>query len=103
MTVYCLPGTGDWGTTFGGCPTALWLRPNPVILTTASSLGIQTNGFGFTVSWATNASVVVEASASLSNPNWSPLRTNALTDGVYRFSDPEWAKSPSRFFRVREN
>ena len=26
-TVYYLPGTSYWGTTLGGRPTALWLRP----------------------------------------------------------------------------
>jgi hypothetical protein len=33
-------------TTFGGRPTALWLLPYPLILT-SSSFGVQTNGFGF--------------------------------------------------------
>ena len=32
VAVYYLPGTMGWGTTFGGRPTALWLRtPEPVI------------------------------------------------------------------------
>jgi hypothetical protein len=98
-TNYYLPGTAGWGSTFGGIPTALWTLPYPVILN--SSLGIQTNGFGFTVSWATNASVVVEASTDLNNPKWSPLTTNALNNGVVNFTDPQWKNYPSRFYRVR--
>ena len=101
VIVYYLPGTSGWGSTFGGRPTAPWLLPYPVILTTPPNFGIQTNGFGFTVSWATNASVVVEAIPTLTMPTWSPVSTNALTDGWTDFRDPEWANSRSRFYRVR--
>jgi hypothetical protein len=98
-TIYYLPGTTGWGSTFGGIPTAFWTLPYPLILN--SSLGIQSNGFGFTVSWATNASVVVEASDDLKNPSWSPVQTNALNNGVVNFTDPQWTNYPSRFYRVR--
>jgi len=98
-TVYYLPGTTGWGPTFGGRPTALWVLPNPLIL--ASSVGVQTNAFGFIISWATNISVVVEASANLANPAWSPLATNPLTDGWSYFSDPDWTNRPARFYRLR--
>jgi hypothetical protein len=57
-TAYYLPGTSGWGSTFGGIPTALWILPYPLLLN--SSLGVQSNQFAFTVSWATNLSVVVE-------------------------------------------
>jgi hypothetical protein len=99
-TIYRLPGTTGWGPTFGGRRTALWLRPSPTILTTAFTLGIQTNSYGFTVSWATNALVLVEASPNLTNPVWSALTANALTAGTFLFSDPEWRKHPSQFYRV---
>jgi hypothetical protein len=75
-TIYYLPGTTGWGSTFGGSPTALWSLPYPLILN--SSLGVRSNQFAFTVSWATNASLVVEATPDLKNPNWSQLSTNAL-------------------------
>jgi hypothetical protein len=65
------------------------------------STGVQTNGFGFIISWARNASVVVEASTSLADPSWSPVSTNALIDGWSYFSDPQWANYPSRFYSVR--
>lgn len=72
-----------------------------MILNYGPSLGAQTNRFGFTISWATNASVVVEASTSLNNPKWSPVQTNALNGGTFYFSDPEWTNYLSRFYRVR--
>jgi hypothetical protein len=75
--------------------------PYPVILTTTPSFGIQTNAFGFRISWATNTPVVVEASTSLVNPTWSPVSTNILNGGWTDFRDPEWANSHSRFYRVR--
>jgi hypothetical protein len=100
-TVYYLPGITGWGTTFGGLPTALWSLPYPAILNNSPSFGVGTNGFNFIISWATNVSVVVEASTRLVNPTWSPLRTNTLTDGWSYFSDPQWTNYPARFYRIR--
>jgi hypothetical protein len=99
--VYYLPGTTGWGTTFGGPPTALWYLPNPLILTTGPGFGVQSNAFGFIISWATNLPIVVEACTNPANHSWSPLRTNALTGGCSYFSDPTWASYPVRFYRVR--
>ena len=100
-TIYHLPGTAGWATTFSKRPTALWVLPYPVILTTTPSFGIQTNGFGFRISWATNVLVVVEASPSLSTPVWSPVSTNTLINGWSDFSDAEWTNYPARFYRIR--
>ena len=100
VTVYYLPGTTGWGTTFGGRPTAPWVFPNPLILT-GPSFGVQSNQFGFIISWATNTSVVVEASTDLASASWAPLRTCTLTNGSAYFSDPQWANYPARFYRVR--
>jgi hypothetical protein len=94
-----LPGTTGWGTNFGGIPTALWSLPYPLILN--GNVGVQTNSFAFTVSWATNLSVIVEAATGLANPVWSPLATNTLSGGTFYFSDPQWTNYPSRFYRVR--
>ena len=100
-TIYYLPGTTGWGSTFGGRPTALWSLPYPLILNSGPSFGVQTNGFGFIISWATNLSVVVEACTDLVNPIWSPVGTNSLTGGSSYFSDPQWTNHPARFYRLR--
>jgi len=100
-TVYYLPGTINWDPTLGGSPTALWFLPNPLILCSGLSFGMQTNGFGFTISWATNIPVVVEACTNLANPLWSPVGTNTLTDGSSYFSDPQWTNYPARLYRLR--
>jgi hypothetical protein len=99
-TVYYLPGTSGWGSTFGGLPTALWALPYPLILNTGSNFGAQTNGFGFIISWATNISVVVEATANLANPVWTPVATNTLAGGLSYFADPQWTNYPKRFYRI---
>jgi hypothetical protein len=99
--VYYLPGTTGWAPTLGGLSTAPWVRPTPLILTTGSSFGVQSNAFGFIISWATNISVVVEASSSLDNPNWSSLQTNTLIGGWCYFSDSQWMNYPARYYRVR--
>jgi hypothetical protein len=100
-TVFYLPGTTGWGPTFGRLPTAPWALPNPVILTTPPDFGVGANGYGFIVSWATNASVVVEACEDLALPEWSPVGTNTLVEGWSYFSDAEWTNYASRFYRLR--
>jgi hypothetical protein len=101
VTAYYLPGTAGWGPAFDILPTALWLLPNPVILNNNPDFGLQTKGFGFVISWATNIPVVVEACTGLVNPVWSPISTNILTGGSSYFSDPEWTNYPARLYRLR--
>lgn len=109
VRVYYLPGTVGWTplhipiypTGSVAVRTFQWTLPYPFILTSSPSFGVQSNGFGFTVSWATNLSVVVEGTTGLKYPNWSPLLTNALNNGVINFTDREWRKYPNRFYRVR--
>jgi len=93
-----LPGTTGWGTTYGGLPTAPWL---PQMQTASINSGGQTNQFGFTMNWASDQTVVVEASTNLSNPVWQPVQTNLLTTGSAWFSDPQWTNYPARFYRLR--
>jgi hypothetical protein len=103
-TAYYLPGTSGWSSRFGdpyGLPTAPWFLPNPAILNFEPNFGIQTNRFGFTISWATNVPVVVEACTNLANPAWSPVATNTLTSGSFYFSDSHWTNYPGRFYRLR--
>ena len=96
-----LPGTTGWGAFFDGCPTAPWFLPNPQILDHSASFGVPPGGFGFTISWATNVSVVVEAATNLANPVWIPVSTNTLTGGTNQFSDPQWTNYPGRFYSLR--
>jgi hypothetical protein len=100
-TVYYLPGTTGWSTTFGGRPTALWFLRYPLILNNSPIFGVQSNGFCFIISWATNRHVVVEACTNLANHTWSPLATNSLTNGSACFSDAQWTNYPGRFYRLR--
>ena len=99
-TVYYLPGTTGWGARFSGVPTASWTLPYPVILNDNPSFGFQTNAFGFAISWATNLLVTVEACTNLSKPVWTPVATNALSNGMVYFRDPQWTNCPTRFYRV---
>jgi hypothetical protein len=79
----------------------LWFLPSPLILS-SPNFGVQTNGFGFVVSWATNLSLVVEGCTDLASSTWFPLSTNALTTkGWFYFSDPDWTNYPARLYRIR--
>jgi hypothetical protein len=96
-----LLGATGFSAKSNGHPTAFWWLPNPLILAAGSDLGVQYNRFGFTISWATNTPVVIEASTDLTNPRWSPVSTKTLTDGSSFFSDPQWTNYPALFCRLR--
>ena len=95
---YYLPENAGWGTNYGGLPTALW---TPQMETAGGRFGVQTNQFGFDLTWASSRIVVVEACTNLGNPVWLPLRTNTLINGTSYFTDPQWTNSPARFYRIR--
>ena len=97
-TIYYLPGTTNWGPTFGGCPTALW---NPQVQITDARFGVRTNQFGVTITGTSNLIIMVEACTNLANPAWSPLAMTILTGGSSYFSDPDWTNYPGRFYRLR--
>ncbi len=100
-TVYYFPGTTGWGPTFCGRPTAPWALSSPVILSTATNHGAWNGGFGFTISWVTNAIVVVEANPNPATANWSSISTNVLINGWWHFTDPAWTNYRSRYYRAR--
>ena len=97
-TVYYVPGTSGWGTNYGGLPTAQWFQPQPQILDSSDGLGATSNGFQFVISWATNGSVIVQASSNLQT--WVPLTTNMLVNGTNLFTDSNWTNYLQRFYRV---
>jgi probable HAF family extracellular repeat protein len=66
-----------------------------------TSIGVQSNQFGFAVSGTGNQLVVVETCSNLTNPIWSAVATNTLTSSSFYFSDPYWTKDPVRFYRLR--
>ncbi len=97
-TVYYLPGTKGWTSTFDGRPAVLW---NPQLQTSGANFGVWTNQFGFTIAWGTGMVIVVEACTNLANPTWYPLQTNTLTGASFYFSDSQWTNYPARFYRLR--
>ena len=99
-TIYYLPGTRGWdGVSTNGLLTALWL---PQMQTSRIQvLAMQTNEFGFNITWASGMAVIVEATTDLVNTNWIPVATNTLTSGSSYFSDPKWTNYPGRFYRLR--
>jgi hypothetical protein len=97
-TVYFIPGTTGWGSTFGGLPTALWL---PAVRTSDPDFGVKSNRFGFTIAGTSNLIVVVEARTNLTNAIWSPVSTNTVLGGFYYFTDPGWTNFCARWYRVR--
>jgi hypothetical protein len=98
VTIYYLPGTTGWGSTYGGRPTALW---RPLARTDGMRDAFQTNHFGFIVSWAAGMTVVVDASATLASPAWTPIATNTLATSSMFFDDADWTNFSSRVYRIR--
>ncbi|MBN2702626.1 MAG: leucine-rich repeat domain-containing protein [Pontiellaceae bacterium] len=95
-TVYYLPGTSGWGTTFGARPALLW---NPVI-DVGDGFGAGDDGFGFNVAGTADIPVVIEACTNLAEGIWIPLQTNTLSSGTLQFNDLEWTNHPSRIYRI---
>jgi hypothetical protein len=91
-TVFYLPLTFWWSSTFDGLPTAFW----PIQVQ-----GIQTGQFGFTINWAGDLTVHVYACTNLENNIWTLVGTNKLdANGSAYFSDPQWTNYPSRYYFV---
>ena len=99
VTVYCLPGTAYWGffSSITGVSPVLW---NPLIQTGDGNFGVQNNQFGFDIKGTAGIPIVVEASTNLASPVWTPLTTGKLTNGLFHFSEPLQAGSPSRYYRI---
>ena len=98
VTACYLPETTGWNdfAINAGIPISLWL---PQMQTNPGTFGVQTNQYGFNISWACGQTVVIEASTNLLT--WQPVQTNTLTTGSAYFSDPHWIHYSGRFYRLR--
>lgn len=94
VTIYYLPDAHGWTRTYCGRPTAVW---RPLI----ENESVEAGRFGFTIRWASDRVVVVEACADLVNPVWSAVETPPLPEGVARFSDRDGLAPAARWYRVR--
>lgn len=45
--------------------------------------------------------MVIEATPSLTFPEWAPIATIELKGSVTKFEDPEWSRFSNRFYRLR--
>jgi hypothetical protein len=95
VTLYHLPNTGGWSTSFPGTPSALWL---PQIQAGGNGFGLQNGQFGFNLTWAAGQSVTVQACTNLANPVWTPVQSVLLTNGSYYFSEPLQTNGPGRYY-----
>jgi hypothetical protein len=95
-TVYYLPGTTGWSSSFASCQALLW---NPLIQTSGTNFGMRNNQFGFNIINNTaDVIVVVEACTNLTSPVWVPLTTNTLVNGLLHFSEPFQANTSGRYY-----
>lgn len=97
-TVYFLPGTAGWGSSFAGRPAILW---NPRFETVNANFGVRSNHFGIKITGTADIPILLEACTNLANPAWQPLQTATLTNGSFYFSDPGWTNHPLRLYRIR--
>ena len=97
-TVYYLPGTTGWGSTYAGAPAVLW---NPQIQAAGASFGVRVNGFGFNITGTADIPVVIEACSNRVAGPWLRLQSCTLTNGLVYFGDPRWRDYPNRFYRIR--
>ncbi len=93
-TVYYLPGTMGWGSTFDGQPAVLW---NPQ----ATSMGVRTNQFSFYITGTSNDVVIVEVCTNLASAVWFPFTPNTISNAPVYFGDSGWTSYRTRFYRLR--
>jgi len=97
--IYYMPGTTNWTSSWGGRPTVLW---NPQAQDNDATFGVQTNGFGFTITGFHLPAIIVDACTNLTNPEWIPVSTNTIgTNGLSNFRDSQWTNYPKRYYRFR--
>jgi hypothetical protein len=96
-TIYYLPGTSGWGSSYGNRPTAIW---QPTVLTGDGLFGMQGGQFGFNISWASNLTVTVQANNDLTTTNWTALQSCTLTNGMFYFSEPLQGNAAGKFYRL---
>lgn len=97
VTVYYLPGTTGWSNNFAARPAELW---NPEITVADPAFGIETPGFGLSITGTTNIPIVIEAATNL-NAAWTALQSCILTNGSIYFTDANWTNHPARYYRIR--
>jgi hypothetical protein len=99
VTAYYLPGTTGWHdfSADTGLPTAPWV---PQIQTSGAHFGVQSNQFGFDITWANGMVVEVEVCTNFDSPVWTTLQTVMLTNDLFFFSEPFQTNSSGRFYRL---
>jgi Leucine-rich repeat (LRR) protein len=93
VTVYYLPGTTGWGSTFCGVGTVLW---NPL----ACGPAAYDNKFGFSIIGTANIPVAIERCTDLAGGAWAIAQSGILTNGLLQFSDQSWTNNPRCFYRL---
>jgi len=102
VTIYYLPGTTGWGSSFAGHAAACW---NPAF-SPASPLCFDDSGafvFAITARAEANIPVRIQASDSLASPNWITVDDIIIPAFSYYdsyFVDPDPTPRPSRFYRI---
>lgn len=92
-TFYHLPEATGWSS-WGG--RRLPWKPRM----SAFRMAPENNSFAFSVTWARNKKVAVEASDNLSHPAWSPVGILTLDANTLEFHHSP--SSPNRFYRLHE-
>jgi hypothetical protein len=98
LTVYYLPGSTGWSSTFATRQTVCWA---PSVLNDATFGFTKPGAFSFTIASTSAIPIVVQAATSPAAGAWTTL-TNATLSGqdTLTFSDPASASRPTRFYRI---
>jgi hypothetical protein len=93
-TVYHLPGTTGWGSTFAGLPTAVWNLPARLSLTRVNGMA------ALLIEGLPETEYTLEYTTNLSTTNWSNVITLVLQGSSYTFIDATSLDAPVRFYRA---
>jgi hypothetical protein len=93
VSVLYLANPSNWGTTFCGVTTAVWL---PVLSTPVAT----DTSCSFIVGWAEGRTVIAQACTNPASPVWYNVGTGTISGGICSFSDPYSGAYVRRYYRT---
>lgn len=93
-TLYYLPETSGWETTYDDRPTTVLWNP------TFSAINRNADGFACTVTGTTDIPIALEACSDLLSNSWITVLSTNLTEGILNIHTADATNYPTHFYRI---
>jgi len=105
-SIFAMAAQADGGLLIGGHFTSFLGQPRLCLARLVQALRLtgpsrlNDGSLQLQISGLLNQTVTVEATSSLSPPDWQPIGTSTILSSPRPFSDPDAARFPRRFYRA---